>query len=51
MVASPMVNNQNSQKGGQSTMKEKTKALTKQPMEKILKTFWEGLCLRKEEFI
>jgi hypothetical protein len=32
-------------------MKEKTKALTKQPMEEILKTFWKSICLSKEEFI
>jgi len=28
MVASPMLNNQNYQKGGEATMKEKTKTLT-----------------------
>ena len=39
MVASPMVNNQNYQKEGEATMKEKTKTLTKQPMEEILNFF------------
>jgi len=39
MVASPMLNNQNYQKGGEATMKEKTKTLTKQPMEEILNFF------------
>jgi hypothetical protein len=40
MVASPMLNNQNYQKGGEATMKEKTKTLTKQPMEEILNFFF-----------
>ena len=39
MVASPMLNNQNYQKGEEATMKEKTKTLTKQPMEEILNFF------------
>jgi hypothetical protein len=47
MVASPMVNpmvnNQNYQKEGEATMKEKTNTLTKRPMEEILKTFWKSL--------
>jgi hypothetical protein len=30
MVASPMLNDQNHQKGGKATIKEKTKTLTKQ---------------------
>jgi len=34
-----MLNNQNYQKGGGATMKEKTKTLTKQPMEEILNFF------------
>ena len=39
MVASPMHNNQNYQKGGEATVKEKTKTLTKQPIEEILNFF------------
>jgi len=39
MVASPMLNNQNYQKGGEATVKEKTKTLTKQPIEGILNFF------------
>jgi len=35
MVASPMVNNQNYQKGGEANMKEKTKTLTKQLWKKF----------------
>jgi hypothetical protein len=35
MVASPIVNNQSYRKGGEATMKEKTKTLPKQPMEEI----------------
>ncbi|QER41878.1 hypothetical protein F1847_03615 [Thermodesulfobacterium sp. TA1] len=39
MVASPILNNQNYQKGGEATVKEKTKTLTKQPIEEILDFF------------
>jgi hypothetical protein len=35
MMASPMVNNQSYQKGGEASMKEKSKTLPKQPMEEI----------------
>jgi hypothetical protein len=35
MVASSMVNNQSYQKGGEASMKEKSKTLPKQPMEEI----------------
>ena len=39
MVASQVVHNQSYQKGGEATMKEKTKTLPKQPMEEILNFF------------
>ena len=51
LMVNPTVNNQNYQKGGKATIKEKTNTLTKQPIEEILKTFWKSLYLRQEEFI
>jgi len=39
VVAFPIFNNQSYQKGGEATMKEKTKTLPKQPMEEILNFF------------
>jgi hypothetical protein len=38
MVTSPMLNNQNYQKGKEATMKEKTKTLTKQLWNRKLNT-------------
>jgi hypothetical protein len=43
MVASPMLNNQNYQKGGGATMKEKTKTLTTQTIDFTPEIYLQGM--------